>query len=151
MLRRLRTSERLSEHVAALTRHHLRLGFLVRELPLSRRTVYNYLQACAPVEVDVTVLSVADRLATRGSGATEAIAKHLRLAQELLTEALAWRADPPRPPVRGDELANALGVRPGPRLGQVLEELTEASFAGEIETHEQVLQRARETLARLRA
>ncbi len=147
MLRRLRTSERLSEHVAALTRHHLRLGFLVHQVPLSRRTIYHYLNACAPVEVDVTVLSVADRLATRGSGASEAIAKHLRLARQLLAEGLAWRADPPRSPVRGDELAHALGLGPGPRLGRVLEELTEASFAGEIQTHEQVLQRARETLA----
>jgi len=149
MLRRLRTSERLAEHVGALTRHHLRLGFLVHQLPLSRRTIYHYLDACAPVEVDVTVLSVADRLATRGSGAREAIAKHVHLARQLLAEALAWRAHPPRPPVRGDELADALGLGPGPRLGRVLEELTEASFAGEIQTRDQVLERARETLARL--
>lgn len=150
ILRRLRASERLSEHVAALTRHHLRLGFLVHERPLHRRTVYHYLQACAPVEVDVTILSVADRLATRGSGAVEAIAKHLRLARQLLAEALAWRAHPPRPPIRGDELADALGLSPGPRLGRVLEELTEASFAGEIHTPEEVLQWARETLAKTR-
>jgi len=149
ILRRLRASERLAEHVAALARHHLRLGFLVHELPLSRRTVYHYLHACTPVEVDVTVLSVADRLATRGSGATEAIAKHLRLARELLAEALVWRADPPRPPVRGDELADALGLDPGPRLGWLLDELTVASFAGEIDTQEQALDRARETLSRL--
>src|SRR6202043_666700 len=58
-LRRLRASERLSEYVAALTRHHLRLGFLVHEMPLSRRAVYDYLHATAPVAVDVTVLSVA--------------------------------------------------------------------------------------------
>jgi poly(A) polymerase len=34
VLTRLRASERLREHVAALTRHHLRLGFLVHEAPL---------------------------------------------------------------------------------------------------------------------
>ena len=34
ILGRLRASERLREHVAALTRHHLRLGFLVHEMPL---------------------------------------------------------------------------------------------------------------------
>ena len=37
MLTRLRASERLADHVAALTRHHLRLGFLVHEMPLSRQ------------------------------------------------------------------------------------------------------------------
>ena len=66
ILGRLRASERLRDHVAALTRHHLRLGFLVHEMPLSRRAVYDYLHVTAPVAVDVTVLSVADRLATRG-------------------------------------------------------------------------------------
>ena len=66
ILTRLRTSEGLRRHVADLTLHHLRAGFLVPRRPLDRRTVHGYLRACAPVEVDVTLLSVADRLATRG-------------------------------------------------------------------------------------
>jgi len=67
VLARLRASERLSEHVAALARYHLRLGFLVHEMPLSRRAIYRYLRESTPVQVDVTVLSIADRLATRGA------------------------------------------------------------------------------------
>ena len=81
ILRRLRASERLREHVAALTRHHLRLGFLVHQMPLERRVVYDYLRACAPVAPDVTLLSVADRLATRGDNAERAIELHLQLAR----------------------------------------------------------------------
>jgi putative nucleotidyltransferase with HDIG domain len=146
-LGRLRAGERLSAHVAALVRNHLRLGFLVHDTPLSRRAIYRYLRACDPVQVDVTVLSVADRLATRGSGSDAAIAKHLELAQQLLGEALAWLAEPPRPPVRGDELARALGVRPGPELGRVLRELEEASFAGEIDGRDQAIERAAQLLA----
>jgi len=41
----------------------LRLGFLVHERPLSRRRVHEYLRATEPDSVDVTVLTVADRLA----------------------------------------------------------------------------------------
>ncbi len=140
ILARLRASERLRAHVAALARHHLRLGFLVRERPLPRRVEYRYLKACQPVEVDVTLLSVADRLATRGRRSEEAIARHLQLARELLGPALAWRAQgPPRPLVRGDELAGALGIAPGPRLGTLLAELEEAAYAGEIATREQAI------------
>jgi poly(A) polymerase len=145
-LSRLRASERLSDYVAALTRHHLRLGFLVHEMPLSRRAVYRYLRDSAPVQVDVTVLSVADRLATRGSGSEVAIAKHLQLAQQLLGEALVWLERPPRPPLRGDQLARELRVAPGPELGRILAELEEASFAGEIDTREEAIERARELL-----
>ena len=143
ILTRLRASDRLREHVAALTRNHLRLGFLVHEMPIGRRAIYRYLRACEPVQVDVTLLSVADRLATRGRGSDEAIARHLELARDLLGEALAWREGRPRPPVRGDELARAVGLRPGPELGQILQELEEASFAGEITSPEQAIDRAR--------
>jgi putative nucleotidyltransferase with HDIG domain len=143
VLGRLRVSQRLSEHVAALARHHLRLGFLVHEAPLSRRAVYRYLRACEPVEVDVTVLSVADRLATRGTGSDEAIERHLALAREVLADALRWRAQRPRPPLRGDELARELGLRPGPRLGEILAELEQAAYAGEITSREQALAHAR--------
>lgn len=148
MLTRLRASERLAQHVAALARYHLRLGFLVHEMPLSRRGVYRYLRECDPVQVDVTVLSVADRLATRGARVRpEAVVKHLELAGQLLGEALAWVADPPKPPVRGDDLARALGLKPGPELGRILQELEEASFADEIDSDEEAVRRAREILS----
>jgi tRNA nucleotidyltransferase/poly(A) polymerase len=135
VLGRLRASERLATHVASLTRHHLRLGFLVHERPLSRHALYRYLRACEPVEVDVTVLSVADRLATRGRRADRAIGAHLELAREVLGEALVWRDRTRQPPlVRGDKLARELGVRPGPELGRLLAAIDEARFAGEVNT-----------------
>jgi poly(A) polymerase len=146
LLRRLRASERLCEYVAGLTRHHLRLGFLVHEAPLDRRGVFRYLKACAPVQVEVTVLSVADRLATQGTGATVAVAKHLALARELMDEALAWRADPPRAPIRGDELARALELDLGPEVGSLLATLEEASFAGEISSRQDAIRLARQRM-----
>jgi poly(A) polymerase len=147
MLTRLRASERLISHAAALTRHHLRLGFLVHKRPLPARAIYNYLATCEPVEVDVTVLSVADRLATLGRNSERAVALHLELARELLADALRWRADRPRPPIAGDELARALAITPGPELGRLLAELTEASYAGELDGPDAVLVHARRWLA----
>ncbi len=140
-LGRLRASERVRAHVAALTRQHLRLGFLVHEpQPLSRRTVFAYLRATEPVEVDVTLLSVADRLATRGARAGDAIDAHVRVARGMLAEALRWRADGPPPPLlRGDQLGRELGIPPGPRIGALLEALAEAQFTGEVSTREQAL------------
>lgn len=149
VLARLRTSERLRAHVAALVRHHLRLGFLVHApQPLARRTVFDYLQATAPVEVDVTLLSIADRQATRGDCAREAIVAHMALARAMLGDALRFRAaGSPRPLWRGDELAAALGIPEGPRLGSVLRELEAARYAGEVATREQALAHARAFLA----
>jgi tRNA nucleotidyltransferase/poly(A) polymerase len=148
VFRRLRASERLRVHVGALARHHLALGFLVGERPLDRAKVYGYLSRCDPVEVDVSVLSCADRLATRGRNAERAIAAHLEVARELIGPALRWHADgPPRPPLRGDELAAALGIEPGPELGRLLERLGEAVYTGEATTREQAVELARGLLA----
>jgi poly(A) polymerase len=144
VLERLRASERLRAHVAALARHHLRLGFLVHERPLSRRQVWSYLTETGPVAVDVTILSIADRLATRGRKADEAIASHLELADRMLGEALAHRAAPRATPlVRGDELAATLGIATGPALGRLLAELEAARFAGEVSTREEAIAHAR--------
>jgi putative nucleotidyltransferase with HDIG domain len=148
MLTRLRASERLRAHVAALARHHLRLGFLVKERPLPPRREYAYLKACGPVAADVTLLSVADRLATRGRNAEEAIARHLQLARETIGPALAWHAaGAPAVPIRGDELADALGIPRGPRLGTLLAELEAAVYAGEVATREDAIAHARAKLS----
>jgi poly(A) polymerase len=149
VLARLRASERLRAHVAALTRHHLRLGFLVHSRPVDAHDLYGYLAATEPVEVDVTLLSVADRLATRGRKADEAIALHVGLAREVLPAALAWRAagGRPAPLVRGDALAARLGVDPGPELGSLLGALSEAQYAGEVATPDEAVAFARRLLS----
>ncbi len=149
VLTRLRASERLRAHVAALTRHHLRLGFLVHRGPLDAHDLYDYLTATEPVEVDVTVLSVADRLATRGRKADEAIARHVTLAKEILPAVLAWRAagGRPAPLLRGDELSERLGLPPGPQVGRLLAALSEAQYAGEVTSPEQAVELARRLLA----
>jgi putative nucleotidyltransferase with HDIG domain len=148
--RRLRTSRALVRHLQLLTLHHLRLGFLVHQRPLSRRTMYDYLLATDPAPVDVTLLTVADRLATRGPRTRdEAIDSHLELAQEMLAEALVWQqGGAPAPPVSGDRLATELGVAPGPQIGRLLEELRAATFAGEVEGRDEAIELARELLAR---
>jgi putative nucleotidyltransferase with HDIG domain len=135
---------------AALAQHHLHLGFLVHERPLSRHHVYRYLRKCQPVEVEVTVLSVADRLATLGPRTRDqAVESHLDLARELAREALAWRSgDRPRSPVTGDDLMAELGLAPGPEVGRLLDVLDEAAFAGEVESRHAALALAREETGR---
>ena len=138
VLGRLRSSQRLRDYVAALIAHHLDLGFLVHSRPLDRREVFRYLNATEPYSADITIFTVADRFATRGRNADAAIAAHVELASEMLA------AEPPAPPlVRGDELMAELGIRPGPQLGQVLAQLAEDQYAGEVTTRAHALARAR--------
>jgi poly(A) polymerase len=148
LCRRLRSSERLARFLQGLARHHLVLGFLVHERPLDRRQVYRYLYRTSPVEVEVTLLSCADRLATGGRRAEEATEAHLELARELMHAALDWREHgPPAVPIRGDELARELGIQPGPELGRLLAELAEAAYAGEATTRDDAVALGRRLIA----
>jgi poly(A) polymerase len=116
----------------------------VHERPLDRAAVYRYLRRCSPVEVEVTILSCADRLATRGKNADEATRLHLELARELMAAALEWRASgPPKPAVRGNRLARELDIEPGPELGALMAELAQARYTGEATTPEEAVALAR--------
>jgi putative nucleotidyltransferase with HDIG domain len=145
--RRLRASRRLTQHLQALARHHLRLGFLIPEMPLSRRRVHAYLRATEPVAVDVTLLTVADRLSARGQGpiaSPEMVSAHLQLAREMIAAGLDWRREgPPVPLLRGDEIAAELGLHPGPEVGSALAELEAAQYAGEVTDRTGALQHLR--------
>ncbi len=133
---RLRASRKLTQQLQGLALHHLRLGFLIPEMPLSPRRIHAYLRATEPVTVDVTLLTVADRLSARGKGpiaSPEMVAAHLQLAREMIAAGLDWRREgPPEPLLRGDEVAAELGIEPGPELGSALAELEAAQDAGEV-------------------
>ncbi|MBA3867281.1 MAG: hypothetical protein H0X42_13220, partial [Solirubrobacterales bacterium] len=144
---RLRASRGLTQHLQALALHHLRLGFLIPEAPLPPRRVHEYLRATDPIGVDVTLLTVADRLSARGAGPLarpEMVEAHLDLAREMIAAALDWRRDgPPAPLLRGDELAAELGIPAGPRLGELLAELEAAQYAGEVGDRAAAIEHAR--------
>ena len=148
ILARLRASDRLAGYVAAITEAHLLLGFLVHRQPLDAGNRFDYLNACDPVEVDVTLLSVADRLATRGRKADEAIAAHMEVAVPMMEAAMDWRRDGrPRSPLPGDELAGELGIEPGPLLGELLAGIERAVYAGEVAGRDEAVDWARARLA----
>lgn len=147
--RRWRTSTRLREFVVACVADHLVLGFMVHRQPLSLRQVHRYRRRIAPREIELTVLSVADRLATRGPRTREsAITRHLALARELMEVHLRLEDQGTPPPViPGDRLADGLGRRPGPWLAEVLEAIAEEQVVGTVRTPEQALRFAERWLA----
>ncbi len=149
---RLRASRALTTYLRGVTLHHLRLGFLTAERPLSPRRIHEYLLATEPVSADVTLLTVADRLSARGEGplaAPEMIRAHVELAGEMLAAALDRRRDgPPRSPIPGDELAGSLGIEPGPQLGKLIEAIEAGVYAGEVDGPDEAVELARAVLER---
>jgi poly(A) polymerase len=131
---RLRTATRVREIVVMCVAEHLQLGFLVHRQPLSLRRIDAYLRRTGLAPVELILLSVADRLATRGPRSHEIqITRHLELARAVMHAHLELRArEPITSPIPGDVLAGRLGRSPGPWLGELMAEIRAAQLAGPI-------------------
>jgi hypothetical protein len=127
--------------VAVLVREHLRLGFLVPEGELDARSVHRYRVATDPWAIASVVVSLADRWSTRGTRARQ---RWIRRHEQLAAAMVVALAEPPAAAlVRGDDLAAALGIDPGPALGPLLAQIAEEQAAGSITTADEAIAFAR--------
>ena len=131
LARRLRMSSRFASYLSVLVRQHLRLGFLVREEP-TPRALARYRRAVSPWVFESVVVSLCDRLATRGEKTSlVSLARHYRVARSVWTRV----GKVPVPKLMdGTEVTALLQLEPGPEVGRALEALAEEIEAGEVAT-----------------
>jgi putative nucleotidyltransferase with HDIG domain len=118
---------------------HLVLGFTIRHRPLDRRRAYRYLRATEPWPCSSVVLSLGDRLATRGpSSRLRHLRRHAETADELLGLIAAVERATGEPLLRGDEIAEAAGVA-GPEISRLVALLAEEQAAGDVTSREEAV------------
>ncbi len=140
VLERWKASHALIRFCRVLVSEHLRLGFLVRERPFDRRTAYRYAAATAPYTLESVVLSLADRLATRGVRARQAYLRaHAEAAVELIGLITTLASEQREPLLRGDEIAALTGAS-GPRIGELVAALAEEQAAGTVTTRDEAVE-----------
>jgi tRNA nucleotidyltransferase/poly(A) polymerase len=128
--RRFNLSNRFVEYCGTLVRQHLRLGFLTREQPLTRRALARYRRDVSPWVFESVIVSLCDRLATRGEKTSlESMARHYRLARTVWT---AVSKAPAPQLLSGEDVMELLGIQPGPVVGRALDALEEEIEAGEV-------------------
>jgi tRNA nucleotidyltransferase/poly(A) polymerase len=129
---RLKMSNRFKAYLGTLIRQHLRLGFLVREQPLTRRALARYRRDVSPWVFESVVVSLCDRLATRGEMTSPtSMARHYRLARSVWSAV----AKTPAPQLlSGYDVMELLGLEPGAAVGEALDALEEEVEAGEVRT-----------------
>ena len=122
-------------------KHHLRPGQMAyNELP-SSKAIYRYFRDTGEAGIDILFLSLADHLATKGP--------HLEVANwqehaQMVDYVLAQRFQqeslvvPPKL-IDGHDLINIFGMKPGPKIGKILEALREAQASGELTTKQETL------------
>lgn len=141
ILERLRFSTKEMKLVEVMIRHHLRpMQMGQDEFPTSR-AIYRYFRDTEGAGFDILYLSLADHLATRGPRLDLAQwCGHARVVEYILTQHFREesRVIPPKL-VSGHDLSTVFKMKPGPKMGEVLEALREAQATGKVATRDEAL------------
>lgn len=140
---RLRLSNLEADRLRNVVRYHMRPLLFANssELP-SRKAIYRYFRQSGEAGLDICLLSMADVLGTYGSTLeTPLWRKHLDVIRLLFD---AWWEKPQEivsPPalLSGHDLMQMFGLKPGRKIGLLLESLREAQAVGEIVTRQDAL------------
>ena len=148
-LRHLRLSSRGVSMVSRMVEHHLRPTGMSNdgEWPTDR-AVYRYFRDVGDVALDTLYLCLADYLGAKGPELSHPDwLNHARMISHVLQTGSQEPVSTSTPRlVTGHDLMSSLQLTPGPLIGSLLSTLEEARAAGEIETREQALELAAESL-----
>ncbi len=135
-------------------RHHMRIHafasrLLGEQTQPSRKAIYRFFRDVGPAGVDLCLLALADQRATYDHTLTQdQWSAALDICRQLLENWWEKRAETIAPPVllNGHEVMTLLGLPPGRRVGQVLEQIREAQASGLVLTREDAIAYARQWL-----
>jgi len=131
-LRRLRRPRATVARVQDLVAAHM------RPLPDDEPGARRFAHRLRPLLPDLLRLMLADREAARGRAASAAARRRYRERVGLVLAALA-SPPPPAPLLDGRTLMAALGLAPGPRVGELLAAIAEARAMGDVHTQDEAL------------
>jgi tRNA nucleotidyltransferase/poly(A) polymerase len=140
--RRLRLSADEAEFLAGVVRHHMAPEWLQAEAAVTPRAAYRFFRRCGSAAVGVILLSLADLLGKYASPPPQAEwGRRVDVARSLLEAAFEQDGRTINPPrlLDGDDVMRALGLPPGPGIGELLETVREAQAAGAVTTREEAL------------
>ena len=150
VMTRLGASTKDRRLVELVTAHHMRPGQLAQIDDVTPRAIRRYFVDLGPTGIAVALFSLADHLATLGpQPLTEPWEQHVAFVRLLLTRYMRERESilPPRL-VSAEELMRRLKLKPGPLVGQLLEQIAEAQAEGVIRSKEEAFWWAEERLHR---
>ena len=144
------------QRLRLVIRHHMRVHFHSNRMESehktpSRKAIYRFFRDAGEAGVDLVLLALADTRATRGHTMKQdtwtATLDVCRIFLENYWEKPTETISPPRL-LDGKEVMARFDLKPGPRVGRILEAIREAQATGKVNTREEALSFAQEWLDR---
>lgn len=132
--RRIRLSKLEIKELKHMVKNHMQPIFIPAENPEAH--ILKFLGKTYPYTVNIVLLSLADRLSSRGQKITLSyILERYRLYKKIIKTSLFY--EPPKKlPLNGKEIMNLLNLEPGPSVGIAIKMLKGAMIRGEVKDEE---------------
>ena len=132
-----------------MVKYHMRPTQMSLDAMPTSRAIYRYFRDTGDTGIETLYLSLADHLATRGPGLLpDQWEYHTRLVAHVLKDHFKQKKTVPLRLIDGNDLINVFGMKPGAKMGELLEELREAQASGELTTREAALEYVRNYLVK---
>ncbi len=144
---RLKLSSREKEFLYNTVRWHMRIGALAKTYNITKRALYKIFRDMGSDAVATAIISLADWKATyRGAFPMEVMSFHRHTVREIIRSYFQEReiVVKPKPIIRGNELVELVGRKPGPWIKETLEELLELQVEGKVKTRKEALRWVKE-------
>ena len=129
--------------ISTIVEQHMRpLSLNNTEQPLSRRAIYRFYRDAASLGVELCLLCLADFWATYDFSINQKQWEHILQVVDTLLAAWWEKKEEqvfPPPLLNGNELMQALGLKPSKVVGDLLEAIREAQVEGDVKTKEDAL------------
>ena len=139
ILERLRFGTRGRQFVSGLVRHHLRPKQMAEPGAMpSRRALFRYYREVGDAAIATLYLNMADYLAARGPLLErDEWREHCDLMAYILNATFETPAAPRL--INGSDVMDRFAIGSGPLVGKLLDAVTEAQAAGEVETRDDAI------------
>lgn len=136
LARRLKWSKPVERFVEKLVRWHLRPGHLFQQGPPTDKAKYRFYKTIGDELPELIVLALADFRSTCGPGLQDGRRQAEENLFELLRNFSVYQVGKKKELrfLDGNELMKLLGIKPGPLVGEILEDLLEAQALGEVKS-----------------
>lgn len=143
--RGLKLSKKETDYIKQLVRFHMWPGYLSGLNRVSKRAVLRFLRKLGENDMDLLLLSLADRYAAKGVLTTcRTLKRHEELVRTILEELFRQQELKPLPGlIMGKDLISLFNLSPSPLIGKILKRVNEAYLAGEIKDRQEALGLAR--------
>ena len=143
ILKELKFSKKQIEYIKTLIKYHIYPSSLITAPDVTDKAYLKFYRKMEGYVIDVIILAMADRLSARGEKVTEEMVEHnISNLTKLLNTYLEQQKNikPIEKLLDGTDIMDILGIKQGPKLGEVIKALKEAQMDSDVTTKDEAIE-----------